>query len=108
MFAVLNLHRENGRLTGTFSTAHTISLDDNGDIRAVEGQATKDKDTPVIEARLVGNSLIFKNRGADDDEMVTYKMQLSGENAAGLRPDGAPEAMKVKPFPLSREIPRVK
>ena len=103
LFAVLKLHLDGQKLTGTLSTAQAISLDSDGALLEVNGQATESKATPVLDVTLVGNSLVFKNRAADGNEIDTCRMQLSGENAAGLKPDGVPETMKVKPFPLSRD-----
>ena len=95
---------DGGKLVGTLSTARTINLDSDGAIREVKEEATESKPTRVLDAKLVGDTLVFKKRGADGDEIDTYKMQLSGESPAGLKPDGVPESMKVKPFLLSREV----
>ena len=101
VFAILILHMDGEKLAGTLSTAETINLDSDGDIREVEGEATEANATPVQDATLTGSSLNFKNKSANDDEIETYTMQLSGDTA-GLKPEAAPPSMKVKPFPLSR------
>ena len=56
VFAILMLHLDGEKLAGTLSTAETIHLDSEGNIREVEGEATEDNATPIQDATLTGSS----------------------------------------------------
>lgn len=101
-FAVVTLKLENDNLSGTIRTGE-VDLADDGEVSKVNQEAGKPR--VLLEIKLTGQTLAFKDK--DGDDLNSLEMKLTGTDRAELKfilPDPLPEGMPMpKPFRLTRD-----
>jgi hypothetical protein len=79
--------------------ACSIQVDANGDLKEPEPTEHSDKPSPIVNAKLQGDTLTFEDK--DDDEVVKFEMKLIGEGHAALRILDPP--VPIKPIHFDRK-----
>jgi hypothetical protein len=93
----VNLAVREGKLTGTFSHAADIKVDDSGDISEAAAQMSE---TQVVGGFATGDTLRLTCREPSGEEMH-YELTISG-NMAELKLLDAPPEYNLKPWKLVR------
>jgi len=79
--------------------ACNINVDANGDLQEPESTEQPDTPSPILNAKLHGDTLTFEEK--DGDDVLKFEMKLTGDGQAALRILDAP--VPVKPVPFARK-----
>jgi len=86
------------QITGE-AEACNINVDANGDLQEPESTGQADTPSPILNAKLHGDTLTFEEK--DGDDVLKFEMKLVGDGRAELRILDAPVA--VKPIHFARK-----
>jgi hypothetical protein len=87
-----------GQISGEIA-ACSIQVDADGELKEPEPTEHSDKPSPLVNAKLQGDTLTFEDK--DDDEVVKFEMKLIGEGQAELRILDPP--VPIKPIHFERK-----
>jgi hypothetical protein len=79
--------------------ACSINTDANGDLQEPESTEQPDTPSPILNAKLRGDTLTFEEK--DGDDVLKFEMKLAGDGQAELRILDAP--VPVKPIHFARK-----
>jgi len=79
--------------------ACNINIDANGDLQEPEPNERPDEPSPILNAKLHGDTLTFEEK--DGDDVLKFEMKLTGDGQAELRILDAP--VPVKPIHFARK-----
>src|SRR5271165_2695596 len=77
----------------------SIRVDGNGDLQEPESTGQPGEPTPILNARLEGETLTFEEK--DSDEVIKFEFRLIGDRKAELRFPNAP--VRINPIPFTRK-----
>jgi hypothetical protein len=86
------------RISGE-TEACSIQVDSHGDLQEPESTEHADKPSPILNAKLQGDTLAFEEQ--DDGDVVKFEMKLIGDGRAELRILDAP--VQIKPIHFERK-----
>jgi len=78
--------------------ACSINIDANGDLQEPESTEQPDTPSPILNAKLHGDTLTFEEK--DGDDVLKFEMKLAGDGQAELRILDAP--VPVKPIHFAK------
>jgi hypothetical protein len=81
------------------TVACNINVDANGDLQEPESNQQPDEPSPILNAKLHGDTLAFEEK--DGEDILKFEMKLTGDGQAELRILNAPVA--VKPIHFARK-----
>jgi hypothetical protein len=81
------------------TAACNINVDANGDLQEPESTDQPDSPSPILNAKLHGETLNFEEK--DGDDVLKFEMKLAGDGQAELRILDAP--VPVKPIHFARK-----
>jgi hypothetical protein len=76
-----------------------INADANGDLQEPESTDHSDPPSPILNAKLEGNTLTFEMK--DDDDVLKFEMKLLGDGRAEVRILDSP--VPIKPIHFDRK-----
>jgi len=79
--------------------ACSINVDANGDLQEPESTEQPDTPSPMLNAKLRGDTLSFEQK--DGDDVLKFEMKLTGDGQAELRILDAP--VPVKPIHFAKK-----
>ena len=79
--------------------ACNINADANGDLQEPESTGHADPPSPILNAKLEGDTLRFEMK--DDDDVLKFEMKLLGDGRAELRILNSP--VPIKPIHFDRK-----
>ncbi len=83
------------------TSACSINVDENGDLKEPETMPSDGDPSPVLKARVSGKTLSFEEH--EGDEAIRFEMKITGEGRAELKILDAP--MVMKPIAFTRKEP---
>jgi hypothetical protein len=86
------------RISGE-TEACSINVDANGDLQEPEPTGHSDKPSPLLNAKLQGDTLTFEEK--DGDDVLKFEMKLLGDGRAELRILDSP--VPIKPIHFDRK-----
>jgi hypothetical protein len=72
--------------------ACSINIDENGDVQEPDSTEHSDKPSPMLNAKLHGDTLTFDDK--DNDDVLKFEMKLVGDGQAELKILDSPVAIK--------------
>ena len=77
----------------------SINVDENGDLKETDSADRPDKPSPMLDPKILGDTLTFEEK--DGDDVLKFEMKVVGDGQAELRILDSP--VPIKPIHFARK-----